>query len=79
MTALESAAWCSYVSGVREFLDNTEASGNQHLVDLMPTNFQALGARMSIKLHYLFSHLHYFPVNLGDVSEEQGGEVPPRY
>ena len=23
MTALESAAWCSYVSVVREFLDNT--------------------------------------------------------
>ena len=27
---------------------------------------------MSIKLHYLFSHLDYFPENLGDVSEEQG-------
>ena len=31
----------------------------------MLTNFQALGARMSIKIHYLFSHL-------GEVSEEQG-------
>ena len=38
----------------------------------MLRNFQALGARMSIKLHYLFSHLDYFPENLGDVSEEQG-------
>ena len=27
---------------------------------------------MSIELHYLFSHLDYFPENLGDVSEEQG-------
>ena len=27
---------------------------------------------MSIKLHYLFSHLDYFPANLGDVGEEQG-------
>ena len=72
MTAVESAAWCSYVSVVREFLGNTKASNYQHLVDLMLRNFQALGVRMSIKLHYLFSHLDYFPENLGDVSEEQG-------
>ena len=26
MTALESEAWCSYVSVVREFLNNTKAS-----------------------------------------------------
>ena len=40
-------------------------------MDVMPQNIQALGARMSIKLHYLFSQLDYFPENLGDVSEEQ--------
>ena len=72
MTAVESAAWCSYVSVAREFLGNTKASNYQHLVDLMLRNFQGLGARMSIKLHYLFSHLNYFSENLGDVSEEQG-------
>ena len=27
---------------------------------------------MSIKSHYLPSHLAWFPENLGDVSEEQG-------
>ena len=52
ITAVESAAWCSYVLVVGEFLGNTKASNYQHLVDLMLTNFQALGARMSIKLHY---------------------------
>ena len=72
MTAVESAAWCSYVSVVREFLGNTKTSNYQHRVDLMLRNFQALGARMSIQLHYLFSHLDYFPENPGDVSEEQG-------
>ena len=72
MTAVESAALCSYVSVVRELLGNTKASNYQHLVDLMLRNFQALGARMSIKRHYLCSHLDYFPENLGDVSEEQG-------
>ena len=38
----------------------------------MLQNFQALAARMSIKFHYLFSHLNYFPETLGDISEEQG-------
>ena len=71
MTAAERAAWCPYVSVIREFLGNTKASNYRNLVDVMLRNFQALGARMSIKLHYLSSHLDYFPENLGDVSEEQ--------
>ena len=72
MTAVKSAASCSYVSVVREFPGNTKANNYQHLVDLMLRNFQALGERMNIKLRYRFSHLNYFPANLGDVSEEQG-------
>ena len=72
MTAAERAAWCSYVSGIREFLGNTKPSNYRNLVNVMLQNFQALGARMSIKLHYIFSHLDYFSENLGDVSEEQG-------
>ena len=35
-------------------------------------NLQALGARMSTKIHFLNSHLNYFPENCGDYSEEQG-------
>ena len=72
MTAVQSTAWCSYVSVVREFLGNTTSSNYWYLVDVMLRNFQALGLRMSIKLHFLLSHLDYFPENLGDVSEEQG-------
>ena len=72
MTVTERAAWCSYVSVIQEFLGNTKASNYRDLVNVMLQNFQAFGARMSIKLHYLFSHLDYFPENLGDVSKEQG-------
>ena len=72
MTVAEKAAWCSYVSVIPEFLGNTKACNYRKLLDVMLQNFQAVGARMSIKLHYLFSHLDYFPENLGDVSEEQG-------
>lgn len=38
----------------------------------MLKNFKVLGCKMSLKLHFLYSHLDYFPENLGDVSEEQG-------
>ena len=41
-------------------------------MNVLLQNFQALGARISIKLQYLFGHLDYFPENLGDVCEEQG-------
>ena len=57
MIVVESAAWCSYVSTVKEFLGKTKADCYQDIVKQMLTNFQALGARMSIKIHYLLSHL----------------------
>lgn len=31
-----------------------------------------MGCRMSLKIHFLHSHLNYFPENLGAVSDEQG-------
>ncbi|GBN08477.1 hypothetical protein AVEN_223985-1 [Araneus ventricosus] len=38
----------------------------------MIKNFKILGCSMSLKVHFLDSHLDYFPENLGAVSEEQG-------
>jgi len=59
---------------VKEFLGKKRADCYQDIVKQMLTNFQTLGARMSIKRHYqyLFSHLGRFPDDLGGVSEEQG-------
>ena len=72
MKVAKRASWCLYVSSIQEFLHSTKASNYRNLVDVMLQNFQALGARTSIKRYYLFSHLDYFPENLGDVGEEQG-------
>jgi hypothetical protein len=33
--------------------------------------FKDLGCNMSLKVHFLVSHLDYFPANIGAVSEEQ--------
>jgi hypothetical protein len=38
----------------------------------MLDKFKLLGCNMSLKFHFLASHLDYFPPNLGAVSEEQG-------
>jgi len=56
----------------KRVLGKKRADYYQDIIKQMLTNFQTVGARMSIKLHYLFSHLGRFPDNLGEVSEEQG-------
>ena len=42
------------------------------LVENMLRKYQEMGANMSIKVHFLHSHLDRFPENLSDFSEEQG-------
>lgn len=36
------------------------------------TNYHKIGANMSLKIHFLHSHLDFFPDNLGIVSDEHG-------
>ena len=38
----------------------------------MLNNFRDLGCNMSAKVHYLHSHLDYFPINLDYTSKKQG-------
>ena len=52
MTAVQKAAWCSYVTVIKKFLGNKKAGNPGQLVNDMLKNLQALGARMSIKVHY---------------------------
>ncbi|GBP62371.1 Cyclic nucleotide-gated cation channel [Eumeta japonica] len=72
MTVPESDAWKSFVLVVENFLGNHKAPNYEEIVQNMLTNFQTIGANMSIKLHYLRNHLDKFPDNLGNYSEEQG-------
>ena len=72
LTEEEKAAWCSFRDVVQQFLGNHKAEKYEEIVETMLYNFRRLGARMSIKMHFLHSHLDYFPENLGALSEEQG-------
>ena len=72
MTKLESHAWNAFKSVVENFLGNHKSDDYVRLDENTIQCYQALGSRMSVKIHFLHSHLDYFPSNLGAFSEEQG-------
>lgn len=72
MTVDEKAAWTSFRKVCQNFLGNKKSHDYKKLVSDMIKNFQILGCNMSIKLHFLDSHLDFFPDKLGDFSEEHG-------
>ena len=72
MTDVEKRAWDSFVGVVNGFLGSTKAANYKDLVAILLASYHLLGCNMSIKVHFLNSHLDEFPANLGDVSDEHG-------
>ena len=72
MTVVEARAWKAFSKVVHNFPGNKRTENYKDLVEELLLSLQDLGCRMSIKVHYLHSHLSEFPANPGDVSEEQG-------
>ena len=72
MSSLEKDAWQAFKHVVNGFLGNNRSEDYKELVENLVTAYHALGCRMSIKLHFLHSHLDFFRPNLGAVSEEHG-------
>lgn len=72
MSELEKNAWSSFKDLVKNFLGNKRANNYTEIVQKLLESYKTLGCNMSIKLHFLHSHLPNFPENLGDVSDEQG-------
>lgn len=68
----ESAAWEALVQVVQNFLGNHREGTYPEPVDNMLKAYLLMSARMSLKTHFLHSHLNFFPPNLGDVSDEHG-------
>ena len=71
MNKTERQAWLSFVSVFENFLGNTKSDDYRNIVETMLENYHKLGCNMSIKVHFLNSHLEQFPDNLGAVSDEQ--------
>jgi len=60
MTDVEKNAWLSFSEVVSKFLGNIKALDYEKIVDNMMTCFKALGCLMSLKVHFLHSHLDFF-------------------
>ena len=54
------------------FYEETKANNYEGCVETLLQTYCKLGCRMSLKMHYLHSHLDFFRPNLTDVSEEHG-------
>ena len=72
LNGLELSAWLSLKSVIVNFLGKHRSPEYEQTVEDLIKDFRKLGSRMSVKMHFLWSHLTYFPENCGDYSEEQG-------
>ena len=71
----ERNAWLSFKRICKDFLGNHKAAKYQDVVQDLVTSYKAMGCNMSLKIHFLESHLDFFffffpPENLGEVSDE---------
>ena len=66
----EKAAWDSFKFVVKVFSGNRRAQNYEELVNNLLQSYQILCCNMSLKIHFLHSHLDFFPENCGEVSDE---------
>ena len=72
LSQIEKSAWKSFKSVVKFFLGNRKAPNYREIVGELLQSYQDMGCNMSLKIHFLDSHLDFFPDNLGAVSDEHG-------
>ena len=66
----ERNAWLSFKRICKDFLGNHKAANYQDVVQDLLTSYKATGCNVSLKIHFLESHLDFFPENLSKVSDE---------
>ena len=57
---------------VKGFWGNRRAQNYEKLVNNLLQSYQKLGCNMSLKIHFLHSHLDFFPQNCDAVRDEHG-------
>lgn len=72
LTAEQRTAWESFDAVVNGFLGNVRDPNYKQLVADMLENFRKIGSTLSLKMHFLKSHIDFFPENLGAYSDEHG-------
>jgi hypothetical protein len=57
---------------MKTVLGNHKAENYHEIVSDLLMAYKPIGCNMSLKVHFLGSHLDFFPENLGAVSDEHG-------
>ena len=68
----ELAAWKSFKQVWLNFLGLHKSSDFEDVVANLLRNYHKMECKMSLKVHFLHSHLSFFQENLGAVSDEHG-------
>ena len=68
----ELRAWEAFKSVCSGFLGNIRIPDYQACIEKLLKSYEDMGCRMSLKIHFLHSHLNFFAPNLGAVSDEHG-------
>ena len=72
LTFIEFRAWRAFKWFCANFLGNKKPLLFKMGVENLLEAYKKMGCRMSLKIHFLHSHLDFFPANLGAISDEQG-------
>ncbi|UYV66209.1 hypothetical protein LAZ67_4000761 [Cordylochernes scorpioides] len=70
LNEFEAAAWNSFRNVCKNFLGSVKVENYRDIVNDLLLSYKALGCNMSLKIHFLHSHLDFFPDNLGAVGDE---------
>ena len=68
----KKAAWDSFKFVIKGFWGNRRAQNYAELVNNPLQSYQKLGCNMSLKIHFLHSHLDFSPDKCGAVSDDHG-------
>ena len=68
----ERRAFDAVIKTIEKFLGKNRSQNYKEIVTELLHSFHAQGVKMSLKIHFLKSHLDFFPENLGKISDEHG-------
>jgi len=72
LNPLATTDFKAFQAGSSNLLGNHRHDQYADIVDRMLKAYKQLGARMSLKMHFLHFHLGFFPPNLGEANDKQG-------
>jgi len=72
LNEVEWNARLSFKGICKDFLGNYKEANCQGVLQDLLASYKAMGCNMSLKIHFLQSHLDFSPENLGEVSDEHG-------